>query len=81
MFLLQKSPTNCFFYVQYLNLKATGISGQEVPHFRSVTEFPKNWYEHSNYVICMNFTPLCLFLLFGLALLVHSFLIFFNYIY
>lgn len=67
---LQTSPTTCFFGVQYLNLRAMGISG---PHFKSVAEFPKNLYECLT-VTCINFTLPCLFLLFQLALFITRFI-------
>lgn len=70
---LQESPTNCF-------MSGTSTSGpQELvtnkcPHFRSVAEFPKNWYECSNYVTCINFSPLCFFSCLDLpSLLLSSF--------
>lgn len=84
---LQKSPTKCFFCLVWflvvfffflMSRTSTSRPQDSVDNtclpFKSVAEYPRNLYQCSNYVACINFTLLRLFLLFGLALFMTWFI-------
>lgn len=81
---LQKNSTDFFF--SFIASTSTpgpqGLVASKCPHVRSVAEV-FNWYEHSNYVTCINFTLLSTSPVWTCPLhyLVHSFLVFFVGIY